>query len=190
LRYTSRLDIRNSVSKHTTFEVAHDDRVLTLSANVHLSSPLASNWRFLMCRSQTPATTMCSSNTGHIRAVRKHGMHSSQRDPLPSIEQPCAALLVVALGLYRYCTPTRTSLQSGRFPVHVNTGLGSPCSDNTGISQNMTGFAEKLQQAVRLMLRYQRRQYLLAKFVLPISPCFTLPTISRQSSLINRPNTC
>jgi hypothetical protein len=49
--------------------------------------------------------------------------------------------------VHQYCTPTRTSVQSGRLPVHVSTGLGSPCNDNTGISQNMTGFAERLQEA-------------------------------------------
>ena len=49
--------------------------------------------------------------------------------------------------VHRFCTPSRTSLQSGRLPVHVNTGLGNPCSDNTGISQNMTGLAEHLKSA-------------------------------------------
>jgi arylsulfatase A-like enzyme len=49
--------------------------------------------------------------------------------------------------VHQYCTPTRTSVQSGRLPVHVSTGLGSPCDDNTGISQNMTGFAERLKEA-------------------------------------------
>jgi arylsulfatase I/J len=49
--------------------------------------------------------------------------------------------------VFRMCTPTRTSVQSGRLPVHVNTGLGSPCNDNTGIPRNMTGFAEHLQRA-------------------------------------------
>ena len=49
--------------------------------------------------------------------------------------------------VHQYCTPTRTSVQSGRLPVHVSTGLGSPCNDNTGISQNMTGFAERLKEA-------------------------------------------
>ena len=28
--------------------------------------------------------------------------------------------------VHKMCTPTRTSVQSGRLPVHVNTGLGSP----------------------------------------------------------------
>ena len=49
--------------------------------------------------------------------------------------------------VHRFCTPSRTSLQSGRLPVHVNTGLGNPCSDNTGISKNMTGLAEHLKAA-------------------------------------------
>ena len=49
--------------------------------------------------------------------------------------------------VHQFCTPTRTSVQSGRLPVHVSTGLGSPCGDSTGISQNMTGFAERLQEA-------------------------------------------
>ena len=49
--------------------------------------------------------------------------------------------------VHQYCTPTRTSVQSGRLPVHVSTGLGSPCDDSTGISQNMTGFAERLKEA-------------------------------------------
>lgn len=49
--------------------------------------------------------------------------------------------------VHRFCTPSRTSLQSGRLPVHVNTGLGNPCSDDTGIPQNMTGLAEHLKAA-------------------------------------------
>jgi arylsulfatase I/J len=49
--------------------------------------------------------------------------------------------------VHQMCTPSRTSVQSGRLPVRVNTGLGSPCDDNTGIPRNMTGFAEHLQRA-------------------------------------------
>jgi len=45
------------------------------------------------------------------------------------------------------CTPTRSSVQTGRLPVHVNIGLGDPCDDNTGIPQNMTGIAEHLKRA-------------------------------------------
>lgn len=49
--------------------------------------------------------------------------------------------------VHKMCTPTRTSVQSGRLPVHVNTGLGDVCDDNTGIPYNMTGLAEKMKQA-------------------------------------------
>ena len=35
--------------------------------------------------------------------------------------------------VHKMCTPTRTSVQSGRLPVHVNTGLGDVCDDATGI---------------------------------------------------------
>ena len=57
------------------------------------------------------------------------------------------AVCVLRPDVHQFCTPTRTSVQSGRLPVHVSTGLGSPCGDNTGISQNMTGFAERLKEA-------------------------------------------
>lgn len=49
--------------------------------------------------------------------------------------------------VHKMCTPSRTSVQSGRLPVHVNTGLGDVCDDNTGIPYNMTGLAEKMKMA-------------------------------------------
>ncbi|CAE7245189.1 ARSB [Symbiodinium natans] len=49
--------------------------------------------------------------------------------------------------VHHMCTPTRTSVQSGRLPVHVNTRLSGPCQDDTGIPYNMTGMAEKMKQA-------------------------------------------
>jgi len=45
------------------------------------------------------------------------------------------------------CTPTRTSVQSGRLPVHVSTKLLTPENPNCGIPRNMTGFAQKLKEA-------------------------------------------
>ncbi|CAJ1416890.1 unnamed protein product [Effrenium voratum] len=48
--------------------------------------------------------------------------------------------------VHKVCTPSRTSLQSGRLPVHVNPELGNACADNTGIPYNMTGLAEKMKQ--------------------------------------------
>lgn len=49
--------------------------------------------------------------------------------------------------VHKMCTPTRTSVQSGRLPVHVNTGLGDVCDDATGIPYNMTGLAGKMKSA-------------------------------------------
>eukprot|EP00052_Salpingoeca_macrocollata_P009358 m.73926 g.73926 ORF g.73926 m.73926 type:complete len:523 (+) comp17066_c0_seq1:390-1958(+) len=45
------------------------------------------------------------------------------------------------------CTPTRSSLQSGRLPIHVQLTLADPCTTGSGIPKNMTGVAAKLQAA-------------------------------------------
>eukprot|EP00445_Apocalathium_hangoei_P025904 CAMPEP_0203931566 /NCGR_PEP_ID=MMETSP0359-20131031/70134_1 /ASSEMBLY_ACC=CAM_ASM_000338 /TAXON_ID=268821 /ORGANISM="Scrippsiella Hangoei, Strain SHTV-5" /LENGTH=556 /DNA_ID=CAMNT_0050860925 /DNA_START=1 /DNA_END=1671 /DNA_ORIENTATION=- len=45
------------------------------------------------------------------------------------------------------CTPTRTSAQSGRLPVHVQTTLKNPEEPDSGMPRNMTGVAEKLRAA-------------------------------------------
>lgn len=49
--------------------------------------------------------------------------------------------------VHMMCTPTRTSYQSGRLPVHVLTGLLGPCDKNGAIPRNMTGIAAKLKTA-------------------------------------------
>ena len=43
------------------------------------------------------------------------------------------------------CTPSRSSLQTGRFPVHVQTTLANPEQPNAGVPRNMTGIAAKLR---------------------------------------------
>lgn len=56
---------------------------------------------------------------------------------------------------YKICSPSRSSLQSGRLPVHVNTkntgvtvqNPNDPVSGYAGIPRNMTGFATKLREA-------------------------------------------
>jgi len=48
--------------------------------------------------------------------------------------------------VYHMCTPTRTSLQSGRLPVHVNQLLLNPDNPSCGIPRNMTGLAEKMAE--------------------------------------------
>ena len=44
-------------------------------------------------------------------------------------------------------TPTRTSVQSGRLPAHVNMKLSNPEQPSCGIPRNMTGLASMLKQA-------------------------------------------
>ena len=45
------------------------------------------------------------------------------------------------------CTPTRSSFQSGRLPIHVLTQLSSPCDKNGAIPRDMTGVAAQLKTA-------------------------------------------
>eukprot|EP01083_Nonionella_stella_P034130 93448_1 len=45
---------------------------------------------------------------------------------------------------YKYCSPTRSALMSGRLPYHVNEVNGNVCSPNFGVPLNMTMISEKL----------------------------------------------
>jgi arylsulfatase I/J len=47
--------------------------------------------------------------------------------------------------VHHSCTGTRTSLQSGRFPVHVQTSLKNPEIPSSGMPRNLTGLAEHLK---------------------------------------------
>ncbi len=44
------------------------------------------------------------------------------------------------------CTPSRSSFQSGRLPVHVTQELTNPCQPSSGIPPKMTGIAEVMQR--------------------------------------------
>ena len=49
--------------------------------------------------------------------------------------------------VHMMCTPSRSSLQTGRLPVHVITELAGPCDKNGAIPRNMTGLAAQLKRA-------------------------------------------
>lgn len=49
--------------------------------------------------------------------------------------------------VHMICTPSRTSFQSGRLPVHVQLNLGDPCGVSTGMPRNMTAIPAHLKQA-------------------------------------------
>jgi len=48
---------------------------------------------------------------------------------------------------YKYCSPTRSSLLSGRLPIHVNEFNSDWDLPGTGMPKEMTGLAKKLKQA-------------------------------------------
>lgn len=63
-----------------------------------------------------------------------------------------SALVREGVELHRHyahmiCTPSRSSLQTGRLPVHLITQLADPCDKAGAIPRNMTGLAEQLQRA-------------------------------------------
>ena len=74
----------------------------------------------------------------------------------PTIDALVAAGIELSRNyVYRVCSPTRSSFQSGRLPVHVNTANLDPAVSNpadpvsgfAGIPRNMTGIATKLRAA-------------------------------------------
>ena len=54
---------------------------------------------------------------------------------------------------YMFCSPSRSSLISGRLPIHVNDNPDDPVSGFAGIPRNMTGIAEKMKGAVMLHIK-------------------------------------
>ena len=59
------------------------------------------------------------------------GFHREQSNPevvTPNLDGLAASGIQLRRHyVHSVCTPTRTSVQSGRLPVHVNTGLGQCC---------------------------------------------------------------
>lgn len=99
-----------------------------------------------------PATTNTDSTKGSDSAEdkqqklrqlrRQHEAQTPIMDRLATLE---------GVELHRHyvhhsCTGTRTSLQSGRFPVHVQTSLKNPDDPSSGMPRNLTGLAEHLKK--------------------------------------------
>ena len=74
------------------------------------------------------------------------------RECLSSCTVTCA---LVVLDVYKYCSPTRSGIQSGRHPFHVNPinaapdiyNPADPVSGFAAIPRNMTGIGTKLSAA-------------------------------------------
>lgn len=81
------------------------------------------------------------------------GFHREEASPPPEVQTPNMDALVrdgIQLRrhyVYRMCTPTRSSLMSGRFPVHVTQALHNPEQANAGVPRNMTGIGAVMQRA-------------------------------------------
>jgi arylsulfatase I/J len=75
-----------------------------------------------------------------------------RKTPTPEVNTPTLdGLVKEGIELNRHyvhmtCSPSRTSFQSGRLPVHVEQSLFSPCSFG-GVPRNMTAIGTKLQEA-------------------------------------------
>jgi len=68
----------------------------------------------------------------------------------PNIDElAVSGLQLNRMYVYRGCSPSRSSFQTGRLPVHVtmDNGDGGITNPSHGIPSEMTGFAEKLREA-------------------------------------------
>ena len=81
------------------------------------------------------------------------GFHRTEPNPPPEVSTPNidklahSGIVLHRHYVYRMCTPSRASLISGRFPVHVTQSLRNPESPNAGIPRNMTGIGHVLKAA-------------------------------------------
>ena len=89
------------------------------------------------------------------------GFHASSQPNAKEIQTPnmdalaAQGVILDRHYVYRFCSPSRSSFQTGRNPIHVNTGNDGltlvnpkdPVSGFAGIPRNMTVLAEKLAAA-------------------------------------------
>jgi arylsulfatase A-like enzyme len=76
------------------------------------------------------------------------GFHN-KRQRSPEIDRLATqeGVILEAMYTFRYCSPTRSSLLSGRFPLHVNQGNPRCVGTLGGIDLRMMLLPEKLKQA-------------------------------------------
>lgn len=79
------------------------------------------------------------------------GFHEKNRPPevaTPNMDALVAEGVVLNRHyVFRMCTPSRSSLISGRFPVHVTQQLKDPEAPDAGVPRNMTGIGHALKKA-------------------------------------------
>ena len=78
------------------------------------------------------------------------GWHTPPETPKHEIQTPnLDALVADGLELdrfytYKFCSPSRSSLLTGRFPMHVNIYNDNPTMEGAGVPTNMTMISSKL----------------------------------------------
>ena len=76
------------------------------------------------------------------------GFSSPTREPLtPTIDALARqGVRLSNFHVYKYCSPSRSALLSGRLPIHVNVQNHDPWSPGGGVSANMTILPEVLRR--------------------------------------------
>ena len=75
------------------------------------------------------------------------GFHNpQQRSPEIDALATQEGIILEALYTFRYCSPTRSSLMTGRFPIHVNQGNPKWTDDRGGADLRMAFLPEKLKR--------------------------------------------
>ncbi len=100
------------------------------------------------------ADDLGSANVGFSAKV--HGSAPSREVVTPNLDALAASGAVLTRNYnFKYCSPTRTSIQTGRSPIHVNVlnsdvmqhNASDPVGGFQGAPRNMTGLASKLKGA-------------------------------------------
>ena len=96
------------------------------------------------------ATTGTTAGTSHDEEIiRQRQLRRRQHEAQTPVMDRLATKEGLELNrhyVHSSCTGTRTSLQSGRFPIHVQTSLKNPENPSSGMPRNLTGLAEHMKK--------------------------------------------